>query len=125
MDNLTAIAVIFICFFCLYLYYNNKKLNQIIDELKARDKDNYEKNILKEDIISIKDISNDVGEEKVNKKTEEEILINKEDISLDKEKRFDKDVDNSLKKDNIDKKVYDKDAITNSPEKVSQVNMNK
>lgn len=57
MDWLTVISVIFLCIFCIYLYYNNRKLNQIIDELRSRDKYEYEKNVLKEDIVDIEDIS--------------------------------------------------------------------
>ena len=79
MDNLTALAVVFLCVFCLYLYYNNKKLNQIIDDLRSRDKEQYEKKVLKEDVVDIEDISHDIKDiDKTIDKDNKKVVVNKD-----------------------------------------------
>ena len=120
MDNLTAIAVIFICLFCLYLYYDNKKLNKIIDELKLKNKNEYEKNVFKEDIISIDNISKDIKEIEMKKAIAEE---KKEDIVLVESKKKDEGIDEKFNKDNINNNMVEVVKTKNSKKK-STINSN-
>ena len=120
MDNLTAIAVIFICLFCLYLYYDNKKLNKIIDELKLKNKNEYEKNVFKEDIISIDNISKDIKEIEMKKAIAEE---KKEDIVLVESKKKDEGIDEKFNKDNINNNMVEV-VKTKNFKKKSTINSN-
>ena len=95
IDSLTVVSVIFLCLFCVYLYYNNKKLNKIIEEFKIRDKNRYEENVLKEDIVDIKEISCDVDNNKV-EEIVDKIEVNKNGNSCDNTEKNDDDI---IKKD--------------------------
>ncbi|MEE3344109.1 MAG: hypothetical protein VZS44_08485 [Bacilli bacterium] len=117
MDNVMALFIIFLCLFCFYLYYENNKLKDIIDDLKEKDKKEYEKEISKEDIVSINDISNDAKEENnrsldtsIDKKTGYRERLRAIHQELGSEIKFDQEDDNELEKlenknnDNINKK---------------------
>lgn len=108
MDNLTAIAVIFLCIFCLYLYYNNKKLNQIIDDLRLRDKERYEKKVHKEDVVDIKDISHDI------KDIDKTINKNNKEVVMDKESKL-------VNKDNEDKVIVKKGIVNREDNNIKVV----
>ena len=115
MDNLTVVAVIFLCLFCLYLYFENKKLNSIIKELRNEDKKNYSKNIIKEDIVKMEDISNNIVEEKMVNVCDNNINNGvKEDnnvIEVKKEKSILKDSDKEVRFDIKD--YVRKDKVVN------------
>ena len=110
MDNLTVVAVIFLCLFCLYLYFENKKLNNTINELRNEDKKNYSKNIIKEDIVKMEDISNNIVEEKmVNVRDnninsnikEEKNKKNENSVCKDSDKEVRFDVEDYVRKDKV------------------------
>lgn len=122
MDNLTAIAVIFLCLFCIFLYYENKKLNQIIEDLRSRDKDRYEENIRKEDIVAIDDISHVIKDnhETINKNNEEVVSNKSNTVEIKRENReVEKEIvnNNARKISNVD--IVDKN--NNKREEVASV----
>ncbi len=102
MDSLTVISIIFLCLFCLFLYYDNKRLNKIIDDLKYQNKDDYGNEYFKEDIVSIDDISKDIKEEEVIKNISIEEKDNMILNNIDKK--------NSVNKEN-NKEVLDVNSI--------------
>lgn len=127
MDNITVLVIIVLFFSCCYLGFKIKKLEDIIEGLKRSNKDEYEKNIFKEDIMSINDISQGVQREKVeeHKIVEDKVVtLNKENSSVNNssngivvdEKKNDEsrikkelcnnfDVDDFIKKDKIYRKL--------------------
>lgn len=94
------LSSIILFLFCLYLYYNNKKLKERISKLEIDIKEILERKIVKEnpkDLISInnlsKEIENIVSKKKINK------------INENKEIKEEKIISSSPRKDNLKKQI--------------------
>ena len=63
-NNISALVIIIMFFFCLYLQIKNKKLKSEIEDLKLENKQVFNKSKeIKEDIIPINNISKEIKEE--------------------------------------------------------------
>ena len=81
---LLALLSTIMFFFCLYLYYDNKKLKDKVEKLELDIKEVLDKKLTpsKEDIIPIDSISKEVKEEQIITKKEQQIETNTKDTII-------------------------------------------
>lgn len=78
-NNIAILIIIIMFFFCILLLIKNKKLKEQIEDLKLENNSKFNQNqFLKEDIISINSISNNIKEEKNDKESKTTIKTSSE-----------------------------------------------